>query len=249
MQQIKKNLRNFSGICNDFPKFSDGKGKKEDMNMKGKEKCRALKEIRRQIAEENDIPYAVSQCTYQGDCRGTCPKCESELRYLERELAIRQSLGKAVAVVGISASVCAGLTACSPMDMVREQTAGEAVLAPGWEEELEGETTIEEEVDGLMPETEAENGPGETGETQETGETGENRESEETGETKEAEGSGETGETKETEETEEILMGEILPPEETESHEGQDLVGGIAMMPEEGWETEGGNTPSEEPTP
>ncbi len=268
MQQIKKNLRNFSGICNDFPNFSDGKGKevntpplwalqvpcpvacgglltdkfREDMNMKGKEKCRALKEIRRQIAEENDIPYAVSQCTYQGDCRGTCPKCESELRYLERELAIRQSLGKAVAVVGISASVCAGLTACSPMDMVREQTAGEAVSAPGWEEELEGEATVEEEVDGLMPEPEAENGPGEAGET------GENRESEETGEAKEAEGSGEAGETKETGETEEIVMGEILPPEETESSEVQELAGDI-VMPEEGWETEEGITPSEEPAP
>ena len=65
--------------------------------MKGKEKCKALKEIRRQIAEKNDIPYVVSQCKYQGDCLGTCPKCEAELRYLERELAIRQGLGKAVA--------------------------------------------------------------------------------------------------------------------------------------------------------
>ncbi|MCI9323381.1 MAG: hypothetical protein HFH81_09020 [Lachnospiraceae bacterium] len=88
--------------------------------MRGKEKCRALKEIRGQIARENDIPFAVSQCTYQGECRGTCPKCEAELRYLERELAIRKGLGKAVAVVGISASVCAGLTACSPMDSVQD---------------------------------------------------------------------------------------------------------------------------------
>lgn len=81
--------------------------------MKGKEKCKALKEIRRQIAEKNDIPYVVSQCKYQGDCLGTCPKCEAELRYLERELAIRQSLGKAAAVAGISVSVCASLTACA----------------------------------------------------------------------------------------------------------------------------------------
>ena len=88
--------------------------------MRGKEKCRALKEIRGQIARENDIPFAVSQCTYQGECRGTCPKCEAELRYLERELAIRKGLGKAVAVVGISASVFAGLTACSPMDSVQD---------------------------------------------------------------------------------------------------------------------------------
>lgn len=88
--------------------------------MRGKEKCRALKEIRRQIARENDIPYVVSQCTYQGECRGTCPKCEAELRYLERELAIRKGLGKAVAVVGISASMCAGLTACSPVDRIQD---------------------------------------------------------------------------------------------------------------------------------
>ena len=116
--------------------------------MKGKEKCKALKEIRRQIAEENDIPYVVSQCTYQGDCKGTCPKCESELRYLERELAIRQGLGKAVAVVGISASVCGGLTACSPMEVIRDglgigtvETAGNMAM-PEQEIELEGDTDL-----------------------------------------------------------------------------------------------------------
>ncbi len=87
--------------------------------MKGKEKCKALKEIREQIAKENDIPFAVSQCTHQGDCRGTCPRCESELKYLERELAIRQGLGKAIAVVGISAGVCTSLTACSPINTVK----------------------------------------------------------------------------------------------------------------------------------
>ena len=76
--------------------------------MRGKEKCKALKEIRRQIAQQNDIEYVVSECSYQGECKGTCPKCEAELRYLERELAVRQGLGRAVAVVGISASVCTG---------------------------------------------------------------------------------------------------------------------------------------------
>ena len=82
--------------------------------MKGKEKCRALKEIRRQVAEANDIPYVVSQCTHKGDCKGTCPKCEAELQYLERELALRKNLGKAVAITGISMGVCASLTGCGP---------------------------------------------------------------------------------------------------------------------------------------
>lgn len=106
--------------------------------MKGKEKCKALKEIRRQIAEENDIPFAVSQCTHQGDCKGTCPKCEAELRYLERELAIRQGLGKAVAVVGISMGVCSSLTACKPMDAAKE------LISNIGYDELAGDVQIEE---------------------------------------------------------------------------------------------------------
>lgn len=80
--------------------------------MKGKAKCKALKEIRKRIAEENDIEYIVSECTHQGDCKGTCPKCEAEVRYLEKQLAIKEGLGKAVAVAGVAASVCLGLTAC-----------------------------------------------------------------------------------------------------------------------------------------
>lgn len=104
--------------------------------MKGKDKCKALKEIRRQIAKKNDIPYVVSQCKYQGDCSGTCPKCEAELRYLEKELAIRQGLGKAAAVAGISISVCSFLTACgseskgSEPDSGYEDLSGNVEIAP-----------------------------------------------------------------------------------------------------------------------
>jgi len=44
------------------------------------------------------------ECTHEGDCRGTCPYCESEVRYLERELSKRRALGKAVTVAGIAVS-------------------------------------------------------------------------------------------------------------------------------------------------
>ena len=57
--------------------------------MLGKQKCRILKEIRQKIADENDIPYVTRECSFQGECRGTCPRCESELRYLEKELEKR----------------------------------------------------------------------------------------------------------------------------------------------------------------
>ena len=73
--------------------------------MLGKEKCRILKEIRQKIADENDIPWVTRECTHKGECRGTCPKCESELRELERQLAARQAVGRRVTV----AALCAGL--------------------------------------------------------------------------------------------------------------------------------------------
>ena len=70
--------------------------------MKGKQTCKILKEIRKQIAAENDIKLVIEECTYQGDCLGTCPKCEAEVRYLERELEKRQRMGKAAMVAGLS---------------------------------------------------------------------------------------------------------------------------------------------------
>ena len=57
--------------------------------MQGKQKCRILKEIRQRIADENDIPFVTQECRHQGNCSGTCPRCESELRYLEQQLAQR----------------------------------------------------------------------------------------------------------------------------------------------------------------
>ena len=76
---------------------------------RGKQTCKILKEIRRQIAEANGIEFATSECRYKGDCLGTCPKCEAEVRYLEQQLRARSIAGKAVALVGISAASIAML--------------------------------------------------------------------------------------------------------------------------------------------
>ncbi len=72
---------------------------------RGKQTCKILKEIRRQIAEANGIKFATSECRYRGDCLGTCPKCEAEVRYLEQQLCARSLAGKAVALAGISAGM------------------------------------------------------------------------------------------------------------------------------------------------
>ena len=69
----------------------------------GKETCRILKELRHKIAEANDIVLETSECRFKGDCTGTCPRCESEVRYLERQLAGRRRAGKAVRLAGLAA--------------------------------------------------------------------------------------------------------------------------------------------------
>ena len=76
---------------------------------RGKQTCKILKEIRRQIAEANGIELATSECRYKGDCLGTCPKCKAEVRYLEQQLRARSLAGKAVALAGISAASIAML--------------------------------------------------------------------------------------------------------------------------------------------
>ena len=68
----------------------------------GKHICNALKAIRLDIARANDIAYAPRECHHEGDCFGTCPACESEMRYLEREIARRRSNGKAALIAGVS---------------------------------------------------------------------------------------------------------------------------------------------------
>ena len=70
----------------------------------GKNRCKYLKEVRQRIADENGIPLQQRECTFKGECSGTCPFCEAELHYLETELQKRRKLGKAVAVAGIALS-------------------------------------------------------------------------------------------------------------------------------------------------
>ena len=81
--------------------------------MLGKEKCRILKEIRQKIADENDIPYVTHECKFQGECKGTCPRCESELRYLEKQLAARAAAGKRVAIAVLCTGMAFSMAGCA----------------------------------------------------------------------------------------------------------------------------------------
>lgn len=128
--------------------------------MQGKQKCRMLREIRRRIADENDIPFVTQECSFQGECKGTCPKCESELRYLEQQLARREAVGKRVAV----AALCAGMTLVA------------AGCAPARREPKD----VEDDLSGAV--AYVENDSQKPGDTVETGEIAYPEESEEPGE-------------------------------------------------------------------
>ena len=75
----------------------------------GKSVCNTLKQIRLDVARANGIDYVPAPCSHKGDCAGTCPACESEVEYLEKEISRRHSLGKAVLIAGI------GLTSLTSM--------------------------------------------------------------------------------------------------------------------------------------
>lgn len=82
------------------------------MENRGRNICDTLKAIRKQIADANGIDYSPEECNYKGECMGTCPKCEQDVRDLEYELHLRQMAGKAIKVAGIAAGLVA-MTACS----------------------------------------------------------------------------------------------------------------------------------------
>ncbi len=112
--------------------------------MNGKEKCKILKEIRKDIAKANSIPLNIPECTHKGDCKGTCPRCEAEVKYLEKKLAERKKRGFKIAVAGISASLVAfNATSCDIIDEIAERV--------GIEQTLQGNMVVE--YDGVMPES------------------------------------------------------------------------------------------------
>ena len=73
---------------------------------KGRTICKVLKDVRQKIATENGISYHPEECHHKGECVGTCPGCEKEIRYLEEQLKNKQHSGLGLKVAGIAAGVC-----------------------------------------------------------------------------------------------------------------------------------------------
>ncbi len=125
----------------------------------GKKVCASLKQVRKQIADANGIPYEVTECKHQGNCKGTCPKCEAELRYIENQLSLRRAAGLAVSIVGLSLGVAATFASCSAPQPAGPSQPAESVqlVPPPLQEETEGEIILDGDI--CAPESESKQEP------------------------------------------------------------------------------------------
>lgn len=119
--------------------------------MRGKKICNTLKQVRSDIARANSIKYEVTECTHKGDCLGTCPKCEAEVKYLEKQLELRRRKGLKVTLAGVSAGLVA-ISATSCANPFAPATAGDMQAEPGLREVTETDLVLGSME--LSPETE-----------------------------------------------------------------------------------------------
>lgn len=113
--------------------------------MTGKEKCKLLKQIRKEIAESNGIVYLTSECTFEGECRGTCPKCDAEIRYLDNELQSKADRGEKITLAGLSLNTLEQVT--DEANVTDEQSSDTIDNIPKMGLILEHEPLVEGEVE------------------------------------------------------------------------------------------------------
>ena len=67
---------------------SEEQEKDDDLipNPNGKKICKALRNMRKELAKANNIPFVTEECDFDGLCAGTCEKCDSEAAYLRQKL-------------------------------------------------------------------------------------------------------------------------------------------------------------------
>lgn len=117
--------------------------------MNGKQICSYLKSVRREVASANGIDLEIPDCTFEGECPGTCPRCEAEVRQLERELLQRQSLSQKVAIVGVAMGLAlSGMSVASAQNVSPSDSVGCEVTEVG--------SVDEEPLAGRVPQLRAE---------------------------------------------------------------------------------------------
>ena len=112
--------------------------------MTNKEKCSELKKVRKTLADKLGINLNQRECTYEGECSGTCPKCKQE------ENILNSALLKKGAVILSATVLTAGLASCTLINNnSKPDLSGDIEVA-------EPETTVENSNDNINITTELE---------------------------------------------------------------------------------------------
>ena len=99
--------------------------RKNSMN-KHRKKCEHLKEIRKNVAEAIGVELNQSECTYEGDCKGTCPKCRQEEQKLSKALLAGSAVAAGMALM---------LSGCTNQVEEPEELAGDVAFETEIEDE------------------------------------------------------------------------------------------------------------------
>lgn len=71
--------------------------------LDGKEVCETLKQMRKRLAEENNIQIEMVDCPSTGPCAGTCQQCDNEIRYLQEQLMKKREVERIYSYTEIKA--------------------------------------------------------------------------------------------------------------------------------------------------
>lgn len=120
--------------------------------MYGKHKCEILKSIRKTIADLNGIEYDPEPCNHEGDCMGTCPRCDQETSWLMDQLRKKEAAGSPIRIDVESIEGLEQLVSepCEDEDDEKrivgmmERTPG--IIAPPEPEELNGKMMLQGDI-------------------------------------------------------------------------------------------------------
>lgn len=75
-----------------------------------KKKCNYLKAVRKNIADQLGIDLHQKECTFEGKCKGTCPKCEQEEKILNMALLKKGAVIVGVSAIALSTAACTDIS-------------------------------------------------------------------------------------------------------------------------------------------
>ncbi len=117
--------------------------------MNHKEKCRKLKKLRKSMADQLGIDLQQRECTYQGECSGTCPKCRNEEETLNRALMAKG------AVAAMAVATALTVTGCGPEVLTGDVVNPSQENTPGIDmESYEGAETYKPGSESNLPDGE-----------------------------------------------------------------------------------------------